>query len=215
MNTVRRILCYGDSNTWGFSPADGHRMDGRWTRQLDLPFEAEIVEEGLNSRTAVCKDPHLPEKCGFDMWKMMLLSHQPLDLVVLMLGTNDLKSSYHCSARYIANGLREYVREWMNPTLYENGRQPQLLVVTPLLLRDHLPVLEGEGGTFDAESVRQSGLLAKQIHMALAPYPVEVLDAADFAQASDLDGLHMTEAEHDRLAVGISQKITEMLESRR
>lgn len=209
-----RILCYGDSNTWGFCPEDGHRMDGRWTRRLDLPFEAEVLEEGLNSRNAVCKDPHQPEKCGFDMWKMMLLSHKPLDVVVLMLGTNDLKSTYHCSARYIANGIREYVREWMNPTLYEGFHQPQLLVVTPLLLRDHLPLLEGEGGGFNEYSVAQSKLLAQEVHKALTPYPVEIMDAADFASASDADGLHMTESEHGKLAAAISKKITDMVKSR-
>ena len=98
-------------------------MDHRWTRLLNTAgtLDAEILEEGLNSRNAVCRDHHMPEKCGYDAWKMMLLSHKPLDAVVLMLGTNDLKSTYHCSARYIANGLREYVREWMNPTLYEGN----------------------------------------------------------------------------------------------
>ena len=212
MNAEKRILCFGDSNTWGFSPVDGHRMTCRWTRLLDLPFEAEILEEGLNSRNAVVKDSHQPEKCGFDMWKMMLLSHKPLDMVVLMLGTNDLKSTYHCSARYIANGIREYVREWMNPTLYEGASQPQLLVITPLLLRDHLPALEGEGGTFNEYSVVQSKLLAKEIHNALKPYPVHVMDAADYAMASDEDGLHMTEDNHRKLAAGISEHITEMAE---
>lgn len=209
---TKRILCYGDSNTWGFSPEDGHRMDRRWTRSLKLPFEAEIMEEGLNSRNAVCKDPHMPEKCGHDMWKMMLLSHKPLDLVVLMLGTNDLKTTYHCSARYIANGLREYVRDWMNPTLYEGTTTPKLLVVTPILLGAGLPAQEGEGGNFDQRSLEQSRLLADEICQALAPYPVEILRGEEFAQASDIDNLHMTEAEHARLADGISRKIAAMLQ---
>ena len=208
--TKKRILCFGDSNTWGFSPADGHRQEKRWTRSLDL--DAEILEEGLNSRNAMCKDPHMPEKCGFDAWKMMLMSHKPLDAVVLMLGTNDLKSTYHCSARYIANGLLEYVREWMDPTLYEGFTQPKLLVVCPILLGENLPELEGEGGGFDAYSLQQSRLLTREIHQALEPYPVTILDAQDYAAASSLDGLLMDAENHRKLAAAISGSLRRMLE---
>lgn len=210
--TKKRILCFGDSNTWGFSPEDGHRMDQRWTRRLNpAGFETEILEEGLNSRNAVCRDPHMPEKCGYDSWKMMLMSHKPLDAVILMLGTNDLKSTYHCSARYIANGLREYVREWMNPTLYEGTAQPALLVVSPILLSGKLPELEGEGGGFNEYSRKQSLLLWDEVKASLAPYPVTLLNAADFARASDLDGLHMDEDNHAKLAAAISRTLENML----
>ncbi|WP_242324101.1 GDSL-type esterase/lipase family protein [Faecalibaculum rodentium] len=210
---TKRILCFGDSNTWGFSPADGQRMDHRWTRLLNTAgtLDAEILEEGLNSRNAVCRDHHMPEKCGYDAWKMMMLSHKPLDAVVLMLGTNDLKSTYHCSARYIANGLREYVREWMNPTLYEGTKQPRLLVVSPILLGDNLADLEGEGGGFNRYSMEQSRLLWEELQAALAPYPVTLLNAADFAEASSLDGLHMDKENHARLAAAIGSTLQEML----
>lgn len=207
----KRILCFGDSNTWGFSPFEYRRMDGRWTRSLDLnPEKIEVIEEGLSGRNAVCIDTFQPEKSGFKDFKTAILSHHPLDLIILMLGTNDLKSSYHSSARFIANGLRQYVREYMNPTLFEGMPTPKLLVVSPILLREHLPALQGPGGTFDAYSVEQSRLLADEIKAAIEPYPVEFLDASRYAKASDTDGIHMDEDNHRRLAQAISEKIRQI-----
>lgn len=209
---MKRVLCMGDSNTWGFSPVDGHRMDGRWTRNLsseELPLE--IIEEGLNSRNAICKDNHMPEKCGFDMFKMMLMSHKPLDAVVLMLGTNDLKACYSSTAKSIAYGLREYIRTWMNPTLYEGFKQPKLLVIAPIELHETLPDLEGPGGNFDQRSLEQSKLLADEIKTVCDAYPVEFLDASKVAKASTIDGLHMDEDNHALLAKAVQEKLSEML----
>lgn len=149
------------------------------------------------------------------MFKTMLSSHKPLDLVVLMLGTNDLKSPYHNSARNIALGLREYVRQWTNPSLYEDSPMPALLIVSPIHLGDHLPELAGEGGSFNEYSLKQSHLLAGEIEKAIEPYrkdfPVHFLDASQFAGPSQEDGLHMLEEEHRKLADAISRKIRDIL----
>ncbi len=208
---TKRILCFGDSNTWGYCPYEYRRMDERWTRHLDGGLdELEVIEEGLSGRNAVCIDTFQPEKSGFKDFKTAILTHHPLDLIILMLGTNDLKSSYHSSARFIANGIRQYVREYMNPTLFEGMPTPALLVAAPILLADHLPELQGPGGTFDAYSVEQSKLLADEIQNAIAPYPVYFLDASKYAQASDFDGIHMDEANHQMLAQALSHKIQEI-----
>ncbi len=208
----KRILCFGDSNTWGFCPYEYKRMDERWTRHLDIdPEETEIIEEGLCGRNAVCIDTFQPEKCGFHDFKKAIMTHHPLDLIILMLGTNDMKSSYHSSAKFIANGIRQYVREYLNPTLFEGMPVPELLVVSPILLDDTLPELEGFGGGFDEYSVEQSKLLAKRIEEAIEPYPVNFLNAAEFASPSKIDGIHMDEKEHEKLAKAISSKIHEIL----
>lgn len=206
----KRILCFGDSNTWGFSPKDGSRLPKRWTRMLELD-NAEIIEEGLNSRTAFSKDEYAPERVGIHAFKMLLQSHKPLDAVVVMLGTNDLKGQYHNSARNIANGLREYARLFANPTLFEGFKQPKLLIVSPILCGENLPELEGEAGMFNRRSVEQSRLLSLELENALEPYDVEFLDAARYAKASKIDGLHMEEEEHAKLAKAIREKLQEML----
>ncbi len=212
-----RILCFGDSNTWGYNPADSTRLPGRWTRQLEWKGEEtlEVVEEGLNSRNAVALDEYAPEKCGIHSFKMMLQSHKPLDAVVLMLGTNDLKSHYCNTANNIANGIREYVRLMFNPTLFEGTTTPKLLVVSPIHLGDTLPELQGEGGGFDERSVRQSHLLAEWIENTIAPYmkdgQVFFMDASKYAKPSAIDGLHMDADNHARLAHAISKKLGSML----
>jgi lysophospholipase L1-like esterase len=104
-----RILCIGDSNTWGYNPENGSRFEKRWTKVLAsyMP-EHEIIEEGLNGRTLLSQDIYVKERCGIDGLKMLLLSHRPIDCVIIMLGTNELKNCFKCSADYIANGVEEF-----------------------------------------------------------------------------------------------------------
>lgn len=206
----KRILCYGDSNTWGFSPVDGHRQKRRWTRLLDLE-QAEIIEEGLNSRTAVGFDVFQPHKCGYPDFIRALQTHMPLDLVVVMLGTNDLKACYHYPAIQIANGLRAFVRDFLNPALWETSPMSQLLIVSPIHLSDSIAAKSGPGGTFNEESVRQSHLLADEIKAAIEPYPVHFFDASLAAEPSEADGLHMDEENHEKLAEAMRKEILRIL----
>lgn len=92
---MRSIMCYGDSNTWGYNPATGSRFsrDGRWTGVLrqELSDGYEIIEEGLNGRTTVWNDPIEGYKNGKEQLIPCLETNKPLDMVIIMLGTNDLK----------------------------------------------------------------------------------------------------------------------------
>jgi lysophospholipase L1-like esterase len=109
---VKTILCYGDSNTWGCIPPDrcaptatvraGAAVAGVLRRELGDGFW--IVEEGLNGRTTVWDDPLEPFRSGKELLVPCLLTHQPIDLVIVMLGTNDLKSRFGVGARDIAAG---------------------------------------------------------------------------------------------------------------
>ncbi|MCI9040972.1 GDSL-type esterase/lipase family protein [Dubosiella newyorkensis] len=206
----KRILCYGDSNTWGFSPYDGHRQARRWTRLLNLD-QTEIIEEGLNSRTAIGYDIFQPHKCGYPDFIRALQTHSPLDLVIVMLGTNDLKTCYHYPAVQIANGLRAFVREFLNPTLWESSPMPQLMIVAPILLGEQIPVLGGVAAGFNEYSFEQSKLLSSEIQNAIAPYPVHFFDASTIAFASEADGLHMDEENHQKLAFALRKAILDIL----
>ena len=90
-----RILCIGDSNTWGATPGeDSLRLERRWTKVLqELRPNDEIIEEGLSGRTITAKDTIVPVRCGVDTLPLLMLSHVPVDLVIIMLGTNDLKNN--------------------------------------------------------------------------------------------------------------------------
>jgi lysophospholipase L1-like esterase len=103
------ILCYGDSNTWGYTPGTGKRYERheRWTGvlQQSLGNSAIVIEEGLNGRTTVLDDPTKPFRNGKDYLIPCLDSHAPLDLVILMLGTNDLKHRFGMSALDIGRNV--------------------------------------------------------------------------------------------------------------
>ena len=99
MEKIRRILCYGDSNTFGWDPVTKERLDGsmRWAGRLRLLLGEgyEVAEEGLGGRTVANHDPIQPGRNGLKMLRFCLETHTPLELVIVMLGTNDLKKAYH------------------------------------------------------------------------------------------------------------------------
>ena len=95
---VKRILCFGDSNTWGQRPDAKARFlpNERWTGQLQqlLGDNFDIIEEGLNSRTTNLEFSRKPGRNGLEYFRPCLESHNPLDLIIIMLGTNDFKVEF-------------------------------------------------------------------------------------------------------------------------
>lgn len=208
-----RILCFGDSNTWGYEPGTGIRLPDRWTRVLKerLP-EAEILEEGLNGRNAIHRDAFVPEKCGFDTFKTMLMSHKPLDLVIVMLGTNDLKSMYHANAYYLARGMEAYIETLQNPALWKDTPMPQMLVVSPILLGEGIDRDRTEN--FNEKSLYESHRLADFYREAAETHGVHFLDASQHAEPSCIDHIHMDSANHRRLGEAMADKVAEILAGR-
>ena len=106
-----RILCIGDSNTWGYTPETGIRMEKRWTKLLEeYRPDDKIIEEAMNGRTVTAKDTIVPVRCGIDTLPILMLSHVPVDLVIIMLGTNDLKKQFNPSAKHLALGIHIWQR---------------------------------------------------------------------------------------------------------
>jgi len=102
------IVAFGDSNTWGYDPATGGRFPRaqRWPSvlQRELGADFEVIAEGLNGRTTVHDDPIEPYRNGADALPPCLMSHAPVDLLILSLGCNDLKKRFSVSAFDIAEG---------------------------------------------------------------------------------------------------------------
>jgi lysophospholipase L1-like esterase len=115
---LKRSLCYGDSNTWGFIPAIGERYpyNIRWTGVLQslLGPDFEVIEEGLNSRTTNIEDPNNIGRNGKKYLIPCLDSQFPLDVIILMLGTNDLKVRLNRSMQEIEAGVEELVQTIKN-----------------------------------------------------------------------------------------------------
>lgn len=208
-----RILCIGDSNTLGYNPANGMRYEKRWTKVLaGLMPENEIVEEGLNGRTLLSVDPEVKERCGIAGLKMLLMSHKPIDCVIVMLGTNELKKFFECSASYIAGGISEFIKVIQEPELWNRFNIPKILVVSPILIRDELIEKGDVLGDFNKNSVIQSKQLAAAISNVCNDYKADFMNAAEYAEASTLDNVHMDEENHEKLGKAIYSKLKEMFE---
>lgn len=206
-----RILCIGDSNTWGYDPVDGQRHKNRWTKVLSRMMpEHDIIEEGLNGRTILSVDPVFPERQGISSLKMLLMSHKPVDLVVVMLGTNELKSIFPCDAKHIAQGIEQFINIINNPDMWQRFNVPKVLVISPILIRDELAVNGDVFGDFDESSVCQSRMLADAIFTVCQRYGVDYMNAADYADASLEDNIHMDEENHGKLARAIGSKISDI-----
>ena len=211
---MKRILCYGDSNTFGHNPIDGSRLPRgqRWTGILaDLLGDGyEILEEGLCSRTTVHECPDAEGMSGLPYLAPCLLSHRPVDLVILMLGTNDLQVPFSAIPLTVARGAEALVRK-IRATLLPPEPQPQILLVSPILIGD-VSVNPVFGPLFGFER-------AQEYSRRLAPYYEDIaqrwgcafLDAAKAASPSPIDGLHMDPSEHEKLARAFAAKIRELL----
>ena len=131
----KNILCFGDSNTHGYNSKTGGRftVEERWTKLLQrkLGDDYYVIEEGLSGRTTSFDDPVFEGLSGLNAIYPCMMTHEPLDLVIIMLGTNDTKERFGASAECIALGLKRLISKAVSTTdCWKNGR-PSILIVTP------------------------------------------------------------------------------------
>ena len=130
---MKTILCYGDSNTYGYNPANGMRYpkNVRWPGCLGILLgnEYEVIEEGCNGRTTVFDDPIEGWKNGLDYLRPCLNTHKPIDLVIMMLGSNDLKEVFGAEAKDSAAGAATLVDVIIKFTEEKQGFVPKILFI--------------------------------------------------------------------------------------
>ena len=202
---MKHILCYGDSNTYGFMPLGGrYNENTRWTCLLakHLGKDYRIIDEGLNGRTVCQDDPFDRFRNGLTYLIPCLQSHLPVDLTILMLGSNDLKQYFNPSVEKISDGLYRLGQIAKEMTL------APVLLVSPILLEKESAVI---GPTFSAESIAISRGLAPALREQAERLGISFMDAAKYAKASPRDGLHLPPEGHRALADAFYQKIQEIL----
>ncbi len=199
-----RILCYGDSNTWGYISGSNHQRYGigeRWTSILAqlLGDDFEIIEEGLNSRTLISDDTRVGKegRNGYEYLIPCLDTHDPIDLVILMLGTNELKAVYDKTADEIGEMLEEYfVKTILNRKSQCRDSYPKLLIVTPPLVKE-----ETEFCKADNKYVGASGRSAEldNIYKDIAERN-DCYFLSNVGLETGVDGVHLSKESHRRLA---------------
>ncbi len=208
---MKSIICYGDSNTWGANPADPGRFefDIRWTGILanELGAGYRVIEEGLNGRTTVIDDIVEPHRNGLTYLVPCIDSHHPFDLIVIMLGTNDLKFRHHRQPADIAQSVALLADTVKNSRFGPGENSPAVLIVCP----PPIGKLGDLGGIFSG-AVEKSLELPLFYEWAARRTGSGYLNAGEFIRSSDADGVHFDPEEHTRLGNAVANKVREMLE---
>lgn len=208
---IKTVLCYGDSNTWGSDPETGERFAPgvRWPGVLRgaLGEGYWVIEEGLGGRTTVRDDPiEGAHKNGRAYLRACLESHKPIDLVTIMLGTNDLKARFAASASDIAQGAASLAEMALRSGCGPEGGAPMVVLISPPALgrlTDMAEMFEGAG---------EKALLFPGHYRRFAEqYGCGFLDASGIIVSSDLDGIHLEAEEHRKLGETVAERVRSAL----
>lgn len=210
---MKTVLCFGDSNTWGFVPEsilapcpERHPHDVRWTGILacELGSDFRVIEEGQNGRTTVHDDPFAVSRNAKPVLPALLESHKPLDLVVLMLGTNDLKHVFGVSPGEIAMGVKVLAQMILSSDAGIASKPPKLLILCPPAIGDqrHLPDIAAKfpNGRQDSRN------LPKYYEALATSLGCGYLNTQSHIEPGS-DGIHLDAAAHDRLGHAVAAAV--------
>ena len=210
-----RILCFGDSNTWGYMPTGGRYDDEtRWPMRMQhvLGEKYAVIEEGLNGRTTVFDDPvEGGYKSGAAYLPVCLMSHNPLDAVIIMLGSNDTKQRFGMNAKTIGEGIMQLVRLARLYGFNENGEAPRIIIAAPAPFLDNL-MQAGHGPCFGPQAIGVSFDMIKEYERVARLLRCDYFDASDSAEVSPIDAVHLTRNGHLRLGEAMADKIRDIFE---
>jgi lysophospholipase L1-like esterase len=200
---MKTVLCYGDSLTWAYDAEGGpgrHAFENRWPSALaaGLGASVHVIAEGLNGRTTAFDD-HLADcdRNGVRILPTILQTHAPLDLIVIMLGCNDLKPAIHGTAVAAMQGMRRLIDVVRHHAYPLDAEAPSVLIVAPPPLCE---TADQEFAAMFADGVAQSKMLASLYADLADEAGCGFFDAGSVAKTTPIDGVHL-DAENTR-AIG-------------
>lgn len=212
----KHILCIGDSNTHGLctDPSESadhgsrYNEEERWTCLLQKALGEEylVIEEGLSGRTCVYDDPDMDSVNLLPVLHALLNSHEPLDLLILMLGTNDAKTRFGADAEQITKGMRILVEEAKSVPCWGKGG-PKILIVAPVPIEEGVTYPE-----FSPDCVETTKALAREYAFLAVEEQVNFLDAGG-CKLTKADHVHLTAKGHRQLAERMETAVREILET--
>ncbi|MEJ8474851.1 GDSL-type esterase/lipase family protein [Roseibium algae] len=206
------VVCFGDSLTWGFRPGPRTRYghDLRWTRllQQDLGDGFYVLEEGVNGRTTVFEDPVRGDKNGLAHLATVRKTHMPIDILVIMLGTNDLQSRFNMTAGVIGSAMSRLLEYATRPTEDPEGKAPKVLLMSPPPLGDF------EGSVLApmfCEKSRAESESLKAVYAEIAQqYGVAFFDAGSVVSVSLVDSVHLDAEMQAPLAKAVAAEVRKL-----
>ena len=207
---VRQILCFGDSNTWGYAPVSAERYprDVRWTGVMaaQLGNRFNVVEEGQNGRTTVWDDPlEGGHKNGLTYLTACLESHHPIDLVILMLGTNDLKARFSLTTLDVALGAERLIQTIQRSGWGLGGNAPAILLAAPPPVDPKDDAAEMFAGAREKsiDLGRRYAEVAKRCNCHL-------IDVGKIIGVDPADGIHYSREAHRLLGLAMASRVKEL-----
>lgn len=191
---IKTVLCYGDSNTWGYMPETDGRFpwEVRWPGILQrrLGESYRVIENGICGRTTQFDSFREKFVNGYTGAEECVLMNTPLDMVIVMLGTNDCKDFYGAEPEEIGQGL-----ENVGKLFSQSGADVCILSPPPLKGIDRSPFRNEFGNEAEEKSRKLSGIfreVSERNHW-------EFMDTAFIIETGTFDGIHMTKEAHRKL----------------
>lgn len=222
----KTILCYGDSNTWGYVPNNGDRAlaieryarNERWPGLLQQRLGASyhIVEEGLNGRTTNLDYPFPPDRNGKTYLPPCLYTHAPLDLVILALGGNDFKVYFNRDAKDIRHGLADLI-DIIQAAPYGPNMQavPKILLLPPGLPASSTETyVDPSGVPLYKGAIKKAAALIQECVQLSEEKDCYYLDISQSIFPSAIDGVHLDVQGHAQLAKLIADQVLTIFNKR-
>jgi len=210
MDMTKTIVCFGDSNTWGYNAETDARFDEstRWTGLLDtnLGNSYRVIEEGLCGRTSVCEDPLFEGLSGLSYIYPCLMSHLPLDLVVIMVGTNDTKDRFGMTSYNIAQGIVRLALKARGSASGIDGKGPEVLVIAPPPIGEKY-IHTSIGRPMGIHCSEKSMELSEHLTTLLKGTDIHFVDSREHVGMNEIDYMHLDSEGHRQMAELVLQHV--------
>lgn len=217
---MKRILCYGDSNTWGHDPVNADPATGlparydentRWpcVMQKLLGDDYFVWEAGLCGRTTVFDDPLMPTRNGVRDFEMVLQACDPVDCIVFALGTNDTKDMFNASSLIISCGMERLLTVCKAELVNSRSVNAKIILACPLT-----PVADREGEYqygFSEQSTQRGNQLRQRYKLLAEENDCIFIDFNNLASVSPVDGVHLDPDGHRAIGMAMSQLVKKVL----
>ena len=213
---MKTILCYGDSNTWGYNPDGSGRYPKhmRWTTvlQKELGESFDVISEGLNGRTTVWDDPVRGDyRNGKNYLLPCLHTHKPIDLVILFLGSNDLKPRYNVTSMEIAQSVEMLVDIVKKSETGPNMTSPEILVIIPPPILIPEEVKQMDYLLPEYEKAVDKSRQFPQAFTSVLNGKCHLFDSSKYIKTSEIDGMHLDPESHAILGRELAKYIKDFL----
>ncbi len=211
---MKRIVCFGDSLTFGYDPKTAMRFqeNDRYPCILNklLGSEYQVIEEGQCGRTIAVDDFSEGEKNGIKYIIPCIESHKPLDLLIIMLGSNDIKDKFNYSTSDIASELELMLEKIQAYNMFHLDNKMKVLVIAPPIVSEGVKKSWfSDSYTFESCN-KKTKELYNYYKMACNKYNCYAMDSNLYIETSKYDGIHIDEENQNKLGVAIYNKILEL-----